>query len=219
MIYKVRSFIVTRQTVVLSSLALAAGMLAQGQVGTGKIAVMSMQGAIVNTKEGQKAAAELESKASPKRKELETRQNEIKSLQDQLQKGQNTLSEATKIELQRNIEQKSKQLQREVDDANADFDQEQQKILQQLVAKVQVVIEKYARDNGTITLVVDVSSPQAPFAYASPTIDITKEIIELYDKNSAPGAAAAPKPATPPAQKPATPPAAKQPPPGKPPGQ
>src|SRR6202043_561348 len=106
MIYKVRSFIVTRQTVVLSSLALAAGMLAQGQVGTGKIAVISMQGAIVNTKEGQKAAAELESKASPKRKELETRQNEIKSLQDQLQKGQNTLSEATKIELQRNIEQK-----------------------------------------------------------------------------------------------------------------
>jgi outer membrane protein len=219
MISKVRSFIVTRQIVVLSSLALAAGMLAQGQVGTGKIAVISMQGAIVNTKEGQKAAAELESKASPKRKELESRQNEIKSLQDQLQKGQNTLSEATKLELQRNIEIKSKQLQREVDDANADFDQEQQKILQQLVAKVQVVIEKYARDNG-ITLVVDVSSPQAPFAYASPTIDITKEIIELYDKNSAPAApAAAPKPTTPPAQKPATPPAAKQPAPGKPPGQ
>jgi outer membrane protein len=209
---------VTRQTAVLSLLALGAAMLAQGQVASGKIAVISMQGAIVNTKEGKQAADELQAKAAPKRKELEIKQNEIKALQDQLQKGQNTLSDATKLELQRSIEQKGKQLQRDVDDANADFDQEQQKILQQLVAKVQVVIEKYARDNG-ITLVVDVSSPQAPFAYASPTIDITKDIIELYDKNTAPAGAAAPKSATPTAPKPATPPATKQPAPGKPPGQ
>src|SRR5271156_4736121 len=104
MISKVRSFIVIRQVVVWSALVLAAAMFAQAQVATGKIAVISMQGAIVNTKEGQKAAAELEAKATPRRRELETKQNEIKALQDQLQKGQNTLSDATKIELQRNIE-------------------------------------------------------------------------------------------------------------------
>jgi outer membrane protein len=31
-------------------------------------------------------------------------------------------------------------------------------------------------------MVVDVSSPQTPVIYASPSVEITKEIIELYDK-------------------------------------
>src|SRR5581483_12404243 len=98
-------------------------------------------------------------------------------------------------------------LQRDVEDAQAELEQDQQKVLQQLGQKMMAVIEKYARDNG-YTMVVDVSSPQTPVLYASPSIDITKEIIELYDKNagtpttSAPatskpasGATAAPKPA------------------------
>jgi outer membrane protein len=65
------------------------------------------------------------------------------------------------------------------------------------------VIDKYAKDNG-YTLILDVSSPQTPVLYASNTIDVTKDIIDLYDKNtapaSAPGAAptaAKPAPATP----------------------
>jgi outer membrane protein len=56
------------------------------------------------------------------------------------------------------------------------------------------VIERYARDNG-FTLVVDVSNPQTPVLYASPSIDITKDIIELYDKSAA--QMSAPKPASP----------------------
>ena len=62
-----------------------------------------------------------------------------------------------------------------------------------------VVIDKYARDNG-YTLILDVSSPQTPVLYASNTIDITKDIIELYDKASASAPAPAPaKPAAAPA--------------------
>ena len=45
------------------------------------------------------------------------------------------------------------------------------------------MIEKYSRDNG-ITMVLDVSSQQTPVLYASPSVDITKEIIEMYDKNA-----------------------------------
>ena len=71
-----------------------------------------------------------------------------------------------------------------MEDAQADLEADQQKLLQQLGQKILAVIEKYARDNG-ITMVVDVSSPQTPVLYASPSIDITKEIIELYDKNAA----------------------------------
>jgi outer membrane protein len=186
-------------------LALASSVIAQtpSQPATqpGKIAIIYFQGAIVGTKDGQKAAAELEAKTNPKRKELELKQNEVNSLQDQLTKGQNTLSDAAKNELYKNIELKKKVLQRDFEDAQEDVKQEQDKLLQQLSQKVVAVVERYARDHG-YSLVVDVSSPQSPVIYASTGIDITKEIIDLYDQSSsamsnpAP-AMSAPKPATP----------------------
>jgi len=64
------------------------------------------------------------------------------------------------------------------------------------------VIDKYARDNG-YNLILDVSSPQTPVLYISSGIDITQDVVGLYDK-AAPAAAGAPaaaKPAAPPAPK------------------
>ncbi len=176
-------------------LALAMTWTAQAQ--QGKFAVINIQGAIISTKDGQKAAAELNAKTAPKKRELEQKQNDINSLQDQLNKGSNTLSDSAKNDLYKNIESKKKSLQREVEDAQADLEADQQKLLQQLGQKILAVIEKYSRDNN-ITMVVDVSSPQTPVLYASPSIDITKEIIELYDKSTAsagaPASSAAPAP-------------------------
>ena len=171
-----------------------------------KYAVINIQGALVTTKDGQKAAGELESKASPRRKELEGKQNEINSLKDQLQKGSNTLSEQAKQDLYHKIETRTTSLKRDVEDAEADWNQEQQKVLQQLGQKMMAVIDKYAKDNG-YTLILDVSSPQTPVLYASNTIDITKDIIDLYDKGSGttPAAAATPAPAKPSAPTPAKP--------------
>jgi outer membrane protein len=177
----------------LPVLALAVTLTAQAQ--QGKFAVINIQGAIISTKDGQKAAAELNAKTAPKKKELEQKQNEINALQDQLNKGSNTLSDTAKNDIYKNIEAKKKNLQREVEDAQADLEADQNKLLQQLGQKILAVIEKYARDNG-YTMVVDVSSPQTPVLYASPSIDITKEIIELYDKNAPSSGGTAPTPTT-----------------------
>jgi outer membrane protein len=196
---------VTSKLYVVPSLVLAATLGAQTQSPPNKIAVIAIQQAIVATKDGQKAASELDSKAGPKKKELEQKQSDINSLQDQLSKGQNTLSEATKSDIYKNIESKKKSLQRDFEDAQAEMDQEQQKILQQLGQRMMAVIERYARDNG-YTMVVDVSNPQTPILYAAPSIDITKEIIELYDKSTA--QLSAPKPAAPASSTTAKPPAA-----------
>lgn len=211
MIPKVRSFTVNIKGLLIPALVLASTLGLQAQ--SGKIAVIYLQGAIVNTKDGQKAAADLDAKTAPKKKEIEQKQNEINSLQDELNKGQNTLNETRKNEIYKNIEYKKKTLQRDIEDAQAELDQDQQKILQQLGCKIQAVIEKYARDHGFI-MVLDVSSPQSPVFYASPSIDITKEIIELYDQSSA--TLSAPAPAPKPAAPPATSPAARPPAPARP---
>lgn len=156
-----------------------------------KVGIINVQGAISSTKDGQKAGSDLEVKFSPRRKEVESAQSEINGLKDQLQKGQNTMSESAKEQLARDIDVKTKKLNRNMEDAQAELQQDEQKALQTIYQRMQVVIDKYAKDNG-YALILDVSSQQTPVLFASNGIDVTKDIIDLYDKNSGPGSAAAP---------------------------
>jgi outer membrane protein len=190
---------------VLPALGLGLVLLAPAQ-SPSKVGVINIQGAIISTKDGQKAAGEIQSRFNPKKAELDRRQGEIGQLQDQLNRGRNTLSEEAQQKLVREIDQKTKSLNRDTEDARAELDQEQQKLMGELFSRIQVVLDKYAKDNG-YTLILDISSPQTPVMYASNTIDITREIIELYDKNAPSATSAAPAPAVarPPAPKPAVP--------------
>jgi outer membrane protein len=159
----------------------------------GKFGVINIQSAIVGTKDGQKAAQQLETEMAPRRKDVESKQAEITGLKDQLQKGANTLSDSAKEELYRNIDEKTKRLNRTMEDDQAELQSEQDRLLRDLSQKIMVVINKYAQDNG-YSLIIDVSSPQTPVLFASNAIDVTKDIIDLYDKNA--GAMSSPAPGT-----------------------
>jgi outer membrane protein len=188
---------------ILPALALGA-MTVFAQAPT-KVGVINIQSALVGTKDGQKAAQELETRRAPKTKDLERKQGEIRSLQDSLNRGGTAMADAAKEELKRNIDTKTKSFNRELEDSQAEWEQEQQKVLQDLGQKMMVVIDKYAKDNG-FSLIIDVSSPQTPVLYASNTIDITREIVDLYDKNAGALPSAAKPSAAPPAASGAAPP-------------
>jgi outer membrane protein len=183
-----------------------------------KVGVISVQGAIVGTRDGQKASQELDAKFAPRKKDFDGRQSEVASLQDQFNKGGTVLSEDKRSQLARDIDEKKKRLERDMQDAQEELQGEQQRLLQSLGQRMMAVIEKYAKDNN-YTLILDVSNPNTPVLYASSGIDITSDIISLYDKNPspAPGSATptaaapgstAPKPGT---ARPATPGAARPP--------
>ena len=150
-----------------------------------KIGVISIQGAIVGTKEGQKASQELDAKFQPKNKEFETRRNEIASLQDQYNKGGTVMAEDKRNQLARDIDEKKKRLDRDVQDAQEELQNEQQRLLSSLGQRMLAVIEKYAKDNG-YSVILDDSNPNTPVLFASSAIDITQDIISLYDKSPAP---------------------------------
>lgn len=173
-----------------------------------KIAVINIQEALINTKDGQKAAGELKTKFAPKQSEIEKKQSDIAGLQQQLNKGGNAMSEDSKQKIMRDIDQKNVSLKRDTEDAQADLEQEQQRIMSDLGGRMIGVLNKYATENG-YALVIDISSQQTPVLFASNTIDITREIIALYDKApqaSAPPATrpTAPRPTAPPTAAPKT---------------
>lgn len=183
----------------LIAFAAAAVVAANAQT---KVAVINIQAAIANTKDGKKAAEDLDSRMAPRKKDLEKKQADINALKDSLQKGGSAMSEAAKRELMSNIDSKTKAYNRDLEDAQAELQQEQDKVLGELGQKIMAVIDKYSRDNS-YALVLDVSNPQTPVLFASNTIDITQAIIEMYDKNApAAGGAAPAAPVPAPAKKP-----------------
>ena len=148
-------------------------------------AVISIQGAIVGTKDGQKASQDLDAKFVPKNREFQARQSEITQLQDQLSKSESAMGEDNRNQLTRDIDTKKKRLERDMQDAEEDLKGEQQKVLSTLGQRMMAVIEKYAKDNG-YGLVVDISNPNTPILYASNAVDITNDIVRLYDAAPAP---------------------------------
>jgi len=208
----------------LPSLALGLAMISSAQTAAPpptKVGIIHIQNAILGTKDGQKALQDLEARSAPKKKELEKRQGDILALQEQLNKSSNVGGEEAKQKLMREIDQKKKAFSRDVDDAQADLDQENQKVLNELGGRIMAVLDKYSNDNG-YTLILDVSNQQtSPVLFAASGIDVTREIIALYDKNAPgmtsvppvkPGAVSPVKPGSTPAPKPAAPPTATPPP-------
>src|SRR6185312_14896702 len=174
-----------------------------------KIALISMQDAMANTSEGKARIAALDTKYSPKQQEFQKRGQDIQTKTDQLKKTQNTLSEEAKATAQQEITRLQTALQRDIDDASADSEADQQKILQDLGPKLVEVVTKYSQSNQ-IMIVFDISSQPNNLVCCASAPDITREVIALYDKMNpvAGGAASAPaaavKPSTPPASRPAT---------------
>jgi outer membrane protein len=205
---------------VFPALVLGAATLvsAQAQPAATKIGIIHVQNAILSTKDGQKAATDLQSKFAPTKAKLDKKQSEIQSLQDQFKKGSATMNEEKRNQLARDIDANTKSLNRETEDAQTELDQEQGKVMNELGQKLMAVLDKYAKDNG-YALIIDVSNQQTPVLWASNSVDITNDIVGLYDKanpsaggGAASAPAAAPKPgATTPAatpRPPVTPPAA-----------
>jgi outer membrane protein len=184
----------------ISTLALSAAMSLHAQAPAAaaaptKIGIIHIQNAILGTQDGQKALKALEVRAAPKRKDLETRQQEIVALQEQLNKSSNVGGEEAKQKLMRDIDEKKKKFSRDVDDAQADFDQENQKVLNEIGGKVIAVLDRYAAEHG-YAVVLDVSNQQtSPVMFAANSVDVTREIVAIYDKTAASGGFSAPTPA------------------------
>ncbi len=175
-------------------LGVSVGAFAQGGTPT-KVGIIHIQNAIISTKDGQKAGKELQAKFAPTRTRLEKKQADIEADRAKLNQGSNAMSADQKEKLMRDIDQKTKSLNRDTEDAQAELDQEQSKIMQELGQRIYAVIDKYSKDKG-FSLILDVSSQQTPVLFASNDIDITSDIIKLYDQN-APAAGSAPAPPRP----------------------
>lgn len=187
---------------------------APGAAASGKVGVVDVRQAIVATSEGKQASAELQSQFASRQSELEGLNKHIADVRQRLQAG-DKLSQEEQVRLQRDGEVSTRQLQRKQDEYQEDVNAAQADVVDRIGRKLVDVLDRYSRENGFV-IVFDSSAQNSPVLYKSTQIDLTQDIVRLYDqayplKGGTPTTPkpAATKPAAPPASKPATPPATK----------
>jgi outer membrane protein len=200
---------------VLAALLMTPAVWAQasgaGAAASGKVGVINIQAAIASTAEGKQAAAELQSQFAPRTNELQNMQKQIEDLRNRLQTGQSTLSDEEKSRLQREGDQLTRTFQRKQQEFQDDTNDAQQDVVNRIGRKLVDVLNKYSKENG-YSIVLDDSSQQTPVIFAANQIDVTQDIIRLYDQSypvKAGAGTTAPRPA--PRATPGTTPAAPKP--------
>ncbi len=163
-----------------------------------KLGTINIEQAIYATNEGQRAFEALNTKMQPKQTELKKMSDELDGLKKQLNTQGSKLSDMARGDLAKEIEQKQKTFDREMQDARDDFQSQNNDVAQKILQKMAPVIMKYAADHD-FGIIIDTSNPwpQGPVLFAGPAVDITKPVVEAYNAKSGVAAPAAPaKPAS-----------------------
>ncbi len=191
-----------------AALAAAQANPPQTAAAANKVAVVDIRQAIQATAEGKQAAAELQSQFSPRQSELENLNKSVEDVQNRLNAGARTLSDEERVRLQRQGERQASQLKRKQEEYQEDVNAAQQDVFDRMGRKMVDVISRFARENG-YGVIFDAST--ACGVYCSNQLDVTQEIIRLYDQanpvKAAAGTTTAPAQPRPAATRPATTPA------------
>src|SRR6204780_707307 len=161
-----------------------------------KVGVISVQAAIQSTAEGKQAAAELQSQFAPRQTELDNLRKQIEDLQTGLRTTSNTLSDEEKARLAREGDQLTRTYQRKQQESEDDYREAEPEVVDRIGRKMIDVLDKYSKENG-YSVILDTSAQNTPVIYAANTIEVTQEIIKLFDQNYPVKNAAATKPAAP----------------------
>lgn len=153
---------------------------AVGSTTATKVGVINIRQAIVTTAEGKQASAELQSQFAPRQNEIEKLNKDINDLRQRLAACEGKCSQDEVARLTQQGQKATQHLDRLNNEYQEDVNSAQQEVIDRIGRKMVDVIDRYARENG-FSVVLDSSAQNNPLIYASPLIDMTQDIIRLYD--------------------------------------
>lgn len=161
----------------LATACLALISLSKAGFSQTKIAVVSLQRAVLGCAEIKKASAAMEAKYKPRQQEMEKLQRDLAGIQQQLQSNAGKLTPAAEADLNAQGQRKQRELQRLNDDLQADVTAERNDILGAAGRKMKEVVQKLAEEKG-VDMIVDEQST----IFFKPPLDLTADAIAAYDK-------------------------------------
>jgi outer membrane protein len=148
--------------------------------GSDKSGVVDVRQAIVSTAEGKQASEELQSQFAARKNDLEARSKQIATQRDRLASAQ-MLSEDERASLQRQGQHLTTQYDHKSTDLNEDLQAEQNDVVERIGRKIDgraAALFQRKRLCG----VVRFFGANSPILYHASHIDLTQEIVRLYDQ-------------------------------------
>ena len=180
----------------MRTLSLAAAVLALGSAAAvpaptraeAKIAYVDLQRALNEVEEGKTAKASLKRDFDQKQKTLDDKKAEFDRVRGDFEKQSVVMSEDARKERQGELERKGMELQGLFVQMQKDLSEREREATRGIFEKMHAIVREIAEQEG-VSLVVQAEA----LVYATPSLDITNELVRKYNARHKPGVADAKK--------------------------
>jgi len=148
-----------------------------------KIGFVDIREVILNSDAGKKAAEEFRKLYEKDRAIIQERETELKKLKDELEKQGSILTRTAKEEKEAAYQKKFRDYQLLVKDINEDLQAKDQKLTKDMVPEILKLVAAMG-EREKYTLILDIGT--VPVAYLAKENDITKQVIEEFNKTYKP---------------------------------
>jgi len=104
------------------------------------------------------------------------------------------MSQTAQDDMKRTLDKKNTEYKRAVEDYQFDRDEMQRKLLDDLSAKMQAVIDRFAQENACAVM-LDITNANSGIMWVATAAEVTRQIVDAYDKTQ-PGTTSPARPAT-----------------------
>lgn len=149
------------------------------------IAVISFSAAVLGTTEAQHDFDALRNKFAPRQQQLQKLNDSVEALRKILADPTSKLTDELRTQKTTELQNQEKQLQRDADDLRNDSEAESQQAFQRVAQKVYVFLQNFARQHS-YAAVLDRGPEGSPeVLYVATNLDITEQIVQGYNQQSA----------------------------------
>ena len=162
------------------AMAAASGIARAGSAPAGegmRIGVVDMQAVISQSARGQKARAQLQAETEAKQKDMNSREEEARKLQADLERQKAVLSPAALREKEESIQRRVREIRRLAEDGNRDLQKREAELVGEIQRDVLQVVTEYGKEKGYHVVL----ERSAGVWYVGDRADLTKDITDRYN--------------------------------------
>jgi outer membrane protein len=144
-----------------------------------KIGFIDMKDILLLSDAGKEAAKEFQKAFEKSRTEIQRQEAQLKKVKDDLEKQKQILTEQAMQEKELSYQKRFRDYKRLVEDANAEIKRKDQELRQRMLPEILEAVNEIGKKGG-YTMILDFGA--GGMAYHSKDKDITKQVIEEYNK-------------------------------------
>lgn len=162
------------------AIALGLAVIAPEAAAQSRIAVVDTQHAVMQTEDGIRAQATLKKLFDKRQQELDGKQAELQRAREDIEKQSRVLSREALQKRMEDWQRRMVELQTVFVDYNKELQKKQGELTAPIIRKMMAIIGRVAKKNGYEIILDKQAAP-----YARPDLDLTEQVIQLYNSGEA----------------------------------